>query len=141
VNVRLWHDAEERACSINVRFSPESGHREVARRVGEVPILLQMYFGLRRAQHCFVGDLQIGRKIQNAVRRGAKIALTTHSADFCNTIGSEPDVAQCPCSRGAGLEKRVRVDYPCCAIMLPTPFARLANPDKVPAAVNTGTEC
>src|SRR5262249_51073273 len=27
--VHTWHNAEERACSIHVRFSAESGHREV----------------------------------------------------------------------------------------------------------------
>ena len=29
-DLRHWHDAEERACSIHVRFSAESGHGEVA---------------------------------------------------------------------------------------------------------------
>ena len=71
----------------------------VRRDVGCWQILLQKYFGLRRAQHCFVGDLQIGRKIQNAVRRGAKIALTTHSADFCSTIGQQRTLFESPSAR------------------------------------------
>src|SRR5436853_3685893 len=53
-------------------------------------ILLQKSFRLRNARHRIVGSVHMARKIQSGTGARTNIAPRVLSADFCDTIGTNP---------------------------------------------------